>query len=207
MSITVKIDTKRLERALRIAPQYIKAELGDQFDRIGKSQMKAVMPQFKRSGWGDGQNMFAFGARRLWGTFKIVMKFGRGGVQDMGVRIFSNSKTAEDQEKGATYSGKEIAVPLYANSRNKAEMYSRGRYPRLLKKWKNPRKIKGLFVKTFKGERYLCERDGKSLIPRYVLKTRTTNKKRMRFYETWDKSMPKYLGYLNQGVSKALARL
>jgi hypothetical protein len=198
------INTKLLEKAIRIGPQYLKEELGDAFDHVGRKFLKAWRKERLQGPPGVKAR-----PRGIFTHFKRVMLTPLGGLNDMGTVIYTDSKIAKLHELGGTVEagGRSMAVPLSART----QMFTTS--GALRKRYKKPQNIKNLRVVPFKGKRFLVKfkRGSGELEPKnilYVLKNKIQIRPRLGFFSTWHESMELFaIARLNKAVKKALDRI
>jgi len=198
---TVEVDTKELERAIKIAPRVLKAELGDGMDRISKGFLK----RFRQQQLQGPPGVRGASGRGLFGTFKRVSLVSST-IEGMGMQIYSDSKIAKLHEEGGTVrdpSGGRLAVPLSSRS----QMFTaRGK---LRARYKKPRELKNVKPMRFKGQTFLARvtKKAQKILPLYVLKRQVRIKPRLGFYRTWDGLANYRINILNQSIEKALRKI
>jgi len=199
MELQVEVNSKKLQEALRRVPGYLRIGMSDALDHSAKKFFKTWKAE--RLQGPPGVRVFRGG---LLTRFKKNFFGGGGNVMDMGVSIYTDSKTARLHETGGTVtagSGK-LAVPL---SRNK-EMYTAS--GQLRKRFRDPGQLKNVEPVKIKGKTYLAKiiRKTREIKPLYVLKRSVRLKPRLQFYQTWEKLQPLRMQYINKAISKALKR-
>ncbi len=199
--LTVEIDTRRLERAIKIAPRVLKFELADGMDRIGKGFLKRFRQQ-QLQGPPGVRGASGYG---LFGTFKRVFLVSPT-IEGMGTQIFSDSKIAKLQETGGIVTnpgGGRLAVPLSART----EMFTA--QGKLRPRFKRPRELKNVHPMRFKGQTFLARvtKRAQKILPLYVLKRMVRLKPRLGFYRTWDGLVNYRIEILNKSIDKALRQI
>ncbi len=201
MELQVEIDSKNLERAIKIAPQVLKFELADGMDRISKGFLK----RFRESQLQGPPGVRGASGHGLYGTFKRVSLISPT-IEGMGMEIFSESKIAKLHEIGGVVqdpSGGRLAVPLSART----EMFtSEGK---LRARFKRPRELGNVRAMKLKGKTFLAKvtKGFKKILPLYVLKRQVRLKPRLGFYRTWDGLANYRIEILNQSIQKALDKI
>jgi len=199
--LTVEIDTRRLERAIKIAPRVLKFELADGMDRIGKGFLK----RFRQQQLQGPPGVRGESGHGLFGTFKRVFLVSPT-IEGMGTEIFSDSKIARLHETGGIVTdpgGGRLAVPLSART----EMFTaRGK---LRPRFKRPRELKNVHPMRFKGQTFLARvtKRAQKILPLYVLKRMVRLKPRLGFYRTWDGLVNYRIEILNKAIEKALRKI
>ncbi len=200
--IDTQIDTKKLERAIKIVPRQLKIELGDAFDYLGRKFLKTLWKTRLQ-----GPPRLRARPRGLFKHFKRVMLVPSTGIDGMGTVIYTKSKIARIHEEGGVITGKggkRLAVPLSMRS----QMYT-GRGS-LKKRYKEPGKIKNLREIPLKGKRFLVKFKKKrdSELKRenilYVKKNQIRIKPRLGFFDTWDGLERLRIPRINRAIQKAL---
>ena len=197
--LDIKLDTRRLEKAIRSVPIALRQEFGKEFDHIQRS----FLGTFYKTRLKGPPGIRAYGGRRgLFGTFNKSMIVSPS-IEGMGLEIFTHSKIAKIHETGGRVTatgGANLAVPLS----DRTEMFtSRGK---LKKRYKDPSKLKNTFEIVSRGKTFLAKNIGGEVKPLYVLKGHVRLKPRLEFYRTWDSMQNKVFTYLNRAVDKSLKR-
>jgi len=203
VQLTTEIDTRALERALKIAPRVLKFELADGLDRIGKGFLK----RFRQQQLQGPPGVRGASGHGLFGTFKRVF-FVAPEIEGMGIEVFSESKIAKLHETGGTVrdpGGKRLAVPLSART----EMFTPS--GKLRARYKRPKELKNvrpIWIKS-KGKTFLAriKRGSEKILPLYVLKRQVRIKPRLGFYRTWDGLVNYRIDILNKSIEKALRKI
>jgi len=201
VQLKTEIDTRNLERVIKIAPRVLKFELADGMDRIGKGFLK----RFRQQQLQGPPGVRGASGHGLFGTFKRVFLVSPT-IEGMGIEIFSDSKIAKLHETGGTVrdkSGGRLAVPLSARS----QMYTQS--GKLRSRYKRPRELKNVRAIRLKGETFLARvtKRAQKILPLYVLKRQVRIKPRLGFYRTWDGLVNYRIDILNKSVEKALRKL
>ncbi len=198
--LTVEINTKNLEKAIRLFPKELKMELGDGFDHISRKFLK-TFKQTRLQG-PPGVKARSHGIFTHFTRASLVSR----DIEGMGMTIFSDSKISRMHEEGATIKssgGERLAAPLSA----RPEMFIGGQYPgRLKKKYRDPRAMKNVIRIILKGKQFLVKvkRRSKELLPLFVLKNQIRIRPRLGFYKTWDDMQNERIIILNKSVKKAI---
>lgn len=206
MMLDMEVDKTRLEKALRIAPQELKKELWDEFDHINRS----FLSTFRKTRLQGPPGIYGDGRRGLFGTFGKRRFGAMAKIEDMGMEIYSSSKTIGPRHQFGiplVAKGDHLLIPFRANTAAREKMYTSGKKPRLRKKFQDASNIKGLFSMKIKGEEYLAKRYGPKVVLMYIKKKKAEYKDALGFYETWNAFIPKAITYMNRAVEKALARI
>jgi hypothetical protein len=201
VELLTEVDTKNLERAIKIAPRVLKFELADGMDRIGKGFLKRFRQKQLQ---GPPEGIRGASGHGLFGTFKRVSLVSPT-IDGMGIEIFSNSKIARLHETGGiirSKSGGRLAVPLSARS----EMFKKDK---LLARYKKPYELKNIKAMRFKGKTFLARvtKRAQKILPLYVLKRQVRIKPRLGFYRTWDGLVNYRIDILNKSIEKALRKI
>jgi len=201
--LTVEINTKDLETALRIFPKELKYEIADGMDHISKKFL------------GTWRKARLFGPPGIRGNtqFGLFGRFHRAslipgeneGIEGMGMIIFTDSKIARMQEFGARVTnpgGGKVAVPLSA----RAEMFTGD--GRLKTKYRHPQEISNVKKIFLRGKGYLAKfvQRAKTIIPMYILKNSVRIKPRLGFYLTWDSMQNARIEILNKSIKNTLEK-
>ncbi len=198
--LTVEINTKNLERAIRLFPKELKMELGDGFDHISRKFLKT----FKQSRL-QGPPGVRARPHGIFTHFTRASLVSRD-IEGMGMTIFSDSKISRMHEEGATIKsagGERLAAPLSA----RPEMFMGGQYPgRLKKKYRDPHAMKNVIRIVLKGKQFLAKvkKRSRELLPLFVLKNQIRIRPRLGFYKTWDDMQNERISILNKSIKKAL---
>lgn len=201
----VEINTAKLDKALRIAPDQLKMELGDAFDYLGRKFLK-ILKQTRLQG-PPGIRGRTHG---IFKRFKRVMLVPTAGIQSMGTEIFTDSKIARLHEEGGVVEAGgtgSLSVPLSVRT----QMYTASGV--LRQRYKKPSALKNLKMIPLKGKRFLVKfrsRKDYELTPDkilYVLKNRVKIKPRLGFYMTWQNMENLRIQRLNNAIHKALQKV
>jgi len=198
--LIVEINTKNLERAIRIFPKELKYEIADGMDHISRKFLKT------------------FRQERLQGPpgirgrpHGIFTHFSRASllsqdIEGMGMVIFSDSKIARMHEEGATVKnpgGGKLAVPLSARK----ELFTAD--GRLKKQYRQPRLLKNVVPIQLRGKTFLArvKKKLRELLPLFVLKNSVRIRPRLMFYKTWDEMQNERIQILNKSIEKTLSKV
>ncbi|MDP2943364.1 MAG: hypothetical protein Q8O36_07690 [Candidatus Omnitrophota bacterium] len=198
--LTIEINTKNLEKAIRLFPKELKMELGDGFDHISRKFLK-IFKQTRLQG-PPGVKARPHGIFTHFTRASLVSR----DIEGMGMTIFSDSKISRMHEEGATIKsagGERLAAPLSA----RPEMFIGGQYPgRLKKRYRDPRAMKNVIRIILKGKQFLAKvkRRSRELLPLFVLKNQIRIRPRLGFYKTWDDMQNERIIILNKSVKKAI---
>ncbi|MCX5712124.1 MAG: hypothetical protein NTY47_03500, partial [Candidatus Omnitrophica bacterium] len=161
--LTVEINTKNLEKALRLFPKELKYEIADGMDHISRRFLKNFWqarlqgpPGIKAHGHGFFSHFY---------RASLVAS----DIEGMGMVIFSDSKIAKLHEEGGRVSspgGRKLAVPLSART----EMFKAD--GALKMQYKHPSMIKNVIPIVLRGKTYLAKvkQRAKEILPLFVLK-------------------------------------
>ena len=195
--LTVEINTKNLEMALRIFPKELKYEIADGMDHISRR----FLSTFKKARL-QGPPGVRGGPHGIFSHFYRASLVAQD-IEGMGMVIFSDSKISRMHEFGQVVTnpgGGKIAVPLSART----EMfYSDGR---LKTKYRKPQSISNVKKIFLHGKGYLAKiiKKAKTILPMYILKNSVKIKPRLGFYATWDDMQNERIEILNQSIKKVL---
>lgn len=200
MRLITEIDTRALDRAIKIIPRVLKFELGDGMDRISKGFLKRFRQQ-RLQGPPGIRGASGYG---LFGTFKRVSLVSPV-IEGMGMQVYSDSKIAKLHETGGIVKapgGGKIAVPLSARTQMfTAKGRLRGRY-------KRPHQLKNVEPMRLKGQTFLVKvkKRAEKILPLYVLKRSVRLNPRLGFYRLWDSLANYRIEILNRSIDKALRK-
>ena len=177
--LKVEINTKNLERAIRLFPKELKYEIADGMDHATRKFLK-IFKQTRLQG-PPGIKGRPHGIFTHFSRASLLSQ----DIEGMGMVIFSDSKIARMHEQGATLKnpgGGKLAVPLSARK----ELFTSD--GRLKKQYKQPRLLKNVIPIQLKGKTFLAKVKKKlrELIPIFVLKNSVRIRPRLMFYKTWD---------------------
>ena len=197
--LTVEINTKNLDRALRLFPKDLKFEIADGMDHISRKFLK-VFRQERLQG-PPGIRGRSHGIFTHFSRASLVSQ----DIEGMGMVIFSDSKIARMHEEGATVknqSGGKLAVPLSARK----ELFTSD--GRLKKQYRQPRLLKNVVPIQLRGKTFLAKVKKKlrQILPLFVLKNSVRIRPRLMFYKTWDDMQNERINILNKSVEKALSK-
>ena len=198
--LATEINTKNLERALRIFPKELKYELADGMDHISKKFLKAFR-QTRLQG-SPGIRGRPHGIFTYFKRASLVSK----DIEGMGMVIFTDSKIARLHEEGGTVKnpgGGKLAVPLSA----RAEMFTAD--GRLKRQYKQPKLIKNVIPIQLRGKTFLAKvkKKARELLPLFVLKNQVRIRPRLGFYQTWDSMQNERIAILNKSIEKTLSKV
>jgi hypothetical protein len=198
--LTVEINTKNLDRALRMFPKELKYEIADGMDHISRKFLK-VFRQERLQG-PPGIKGRPHGIFTHFSRASLLSQ----DIEGMGMVIFSDSKIARMHEEGATLKnpgGGKLAVPLSARK----ELFTSD--GRLKKQYKQPRLLKNVIPIQLKGKTFLAKVKKKlrELIPIFVLKNSVRIRPRLMFYRTWDEMQNERIQILNKSIEKTLNKV
>jgi hypothetical protein len=201
VQLITEIDTRALDRAIKIAPRVLKYELADGLDRIGKGFLK----RFRQQQLQGPPGVRGASGHGLLGTFKRVFLVSPD-IEGMGIEIFSESKIAKLHETGGTVKdpgGKRLAVPLSARS----EMFTP--QGKLRARYKKPKELKNVRAMRWRGVTFLARvtKRAAKILPLYVLKRQVRIKPRLGFYRTWDGLVNYRIDILNKSIANALRKI
>lgn len=197
--LTVEINTKNLDRALRLFPKDLKFEIADGMDHISRKFLK-IFRQERLQG-PPGIRGRPHGIFTHFSRASLVSQ----DIEGMGMVIFSDSKIARMHEEGATVknqSGGKLAVPLSARK----ELFTSD--GRLKKQYRQPRLLKNVVPIQLRGKTFLArvKKKLRQILPLFVLKNSVRIRPRLMFYKTWDDMQNERINILNKSVEKALSK-
>ncbi len=198
--LRLEINTKNLERAIRLFPKELKYEIADGMDHVTRKFLK-IFKQTRLQG-PPGIKGRTHGIFTHFQRASLVSQ----NIEGMGMVIFSDSKIARMHEEGATLKnpgGGKLAVPLSARK----ELFTSD--GRLKKQYKQPRLLKNVIPIQLKGKTFLAKVKKKlrELIPIFVLKNSVRIRPRLMFYKTWDDMQNERIDILNKSIEKALNKV
>lgn len=198
--LRLEINTKNLERAIRLFPKELKYEIADGMDHATRKFLK-IFKQTRLQG-PPGIKGRTHGIFTHFQRASLVSQ----NIEGMGMVIFSDSKIARMHEEGATLKnpgGGKLAVPLSARK----ELFTSD--GRLKKQYKQPRLLKNVIPIQLKGKTFLAKVKKKlrELIPIFVLKNSVRIRPRLMFYKTWDDMQNERIDILNKSIEKALNKV
>ncbi|MDD4980697.1 MAG: hypothetical protein PHC54_05465 [Candidatus Omnitrophica bacterium] len=203
----LRIDTRRLDRAMEQAPGILKVEIMDALDHIRKGFFKAL---YISTGLKD-RRFIATKKVGIGRQIRVYRNPGKGDVLDMELGIFTRSKIAALQETGGTVSAKSgmMAIPigkaLTPTGRLKPEYsvfenYRRSYIPSKVK-------IPGLFMMAKNGRMFLMQKEGDKIEPLFILKNQIKIQPRLRMLDTWDRMEGYRMETFNKHIDKALNKI
>lgn len=197
--LKVEINTKNLERAIRLFPKELKYELGDGMDHISRKFLK-IFRQTRLQG-PPGIRAHPHGIFTHFQRASLVSQ----DIEGMGMVIFSDSKIARMHEEGAIVknpSGGKLAVPLSARK----ELFTSS--GKLKKQYRQPRLLKNVIPIQLRGKTFLAKIKKKlrQILPLFVLKNSVRIRPRLMFYKTWDDMQNERIIILNKSIEKALSK-
>ena len=198
--LRLEINTKNLERAIRLFPKELKYELGDGMDHISRKFLK-IFRQTRLQG-PPGIRAHPHGIFTYFQRASLVSQ----DIEGMGMVIFSDSKIARMHEEGATLKnpgGGKLAVPLSARK----ELFTSD--GRLKRQYRRPRLLKNVIRIQLKGKTFLAKVKKKlrEILPLFILKNQVKIKPRLMFYKTWDDLQNERIEILNKSIEKALSKV
>lgn len=198
--LRLEINTKNLERAIRLFPKDLKYELGDGMDHISRKFLK-IFRQTRLQG-PPGIRAHPHGIFTYFQRASLVSQ----DIEGMGMVIFSDSKIARMHEEGATLKnpgGGKLAVPLSARK----ELFTSD--GRLKRQYRRPRLLKNVIRIQLKGKTFLAKVKKKlrEILPLFILKNQVKIKPRLMFYKTWDEIQNERIEILNKSIEKALSKV
>lgn len=203
----VRVDTRRLDRALEQCPNLLKHELLDALDHIRKGYFKAL---YVNTGLKD-RRFIATKKVGIGRHIRVYRNPNKGDMLDMELGIFTRSKITALHEYGGTVSAKSgmMAIPigkaLTGEGRLKEEYSVFQNYRRTF----IPSKVKipGLFIMA-KGSRvFLMKKERDKIEPYFVLKNQIRIQPRLRMRDTWDRMEGYRMETINKHVDRALSKI
>jgi len=194
IKLKIEINSKKLNKALRIAPAEITKQMADAFDHIGKKFMKAF--------WAS-TGVKATPRVGIINRFRYYVN-SKKNLNKMNFRINTYSNVAEIHEKGGTIRAKSgsMALPMGAALTKTGH---------LLKKFrgKDLKDIKGLFPLRIGRTVFLVKkkRGSQGLEPFFILRNQIYIKPRLKFMDTWDSLETFRANQMNEAIEKALAKV
>lgn len=198
--LTVEINTKNLDRALRMFPKELKYEIADGMDHISRKFLK-IFRQERLQG-PPGIRGRSHGIFTHFSRASLLSQ----DIEGMGMLIFSDSKIARMHEEGAVVKnpgGGKLAVPLSA----RRELFTAD--GRLKKQYRQPRLLKNVVPIQLRGKTFLAKVKKKlrELLPLFVLKNSVRIRPRLMFYRTWDDMQNERIHILNKSIEKTLGKV
>lgn len=197
--LKVELNTKNLEKALRIFPKELKYNMADGMDHVSRKFLSA----FRKSRL-QGPPGVRSGSHGIFGYFHRASLVSPD-IEGMGMVIFTDSKIARIHETGATITnpgGGKIAVPL---SRRKEMFQADGR---LKQKFRRPQSINSVKKISLNGKGYLAKiaKKARTITPMYILKNGVRIKPRLGYYQTWDDMQNERIVILNKAVETTIKK-
>ncbi|MDD5108298.1 MAG: hypothetical protein PHC29_02130 [Candidatus Omnitrophica bacterium] len=198
--LTLEINTRNLERALRMFPKELKYEIADGMDHISRKFLKTFRQE--RLQGPPGIKGRPHGIFTHFSRASLLSQ----NIEGMGMVIFSDSKIARMHEEGATLKnpgGGKLAVPLSARK----ELFTAD--GRLKKQYRQPRLLKNVVPIQLRGKTFLAKVKKKlrELLPLFVLKNSVRIRPRLMFYKTWDEMQNERIQILNKSIEKTLNKV
>jgi len=198
--LTVEINTKDLDRALRLFPKELKYEIADGMDHISRKFLKTFRQE--RLQGPPGIKGRPHGIFTHFSRASLVSP----DIEGMGMVIFSDSKIARMHEEGATVKnpgGGKLAVPL---SMRKELFTADGR---LKKQYRHPRMLKNVVPIQLRGKTFLARviKKAREILPLFVLKNSVRIRPRLMFYKTWDDLQNERIQILNKSIENTLSKV
>ncbi len=203
----IRIDARRLDRALEQAPGVLRIEILDALDHIRKGFFKAL---YVNTGLKD-KRFIATKKVGIGRQIRVYRNPKKGDILDMELGIFTRSKIAALLEYGGTVSAKSgmMAIPigkaLGPTGRLKPEYSVFENYRRTY----IPSKVKipGLFMRNVNGRTFLMRREGNKIEPYFVLKNQIRIMPRLRMLDTWGRMEGYRMEVFNKSIDKALNKI
>jgi hypothetical protein len=203
----IRIDARRLDRALEQAPGVLKIEILDALDHIRKGFFKAL---YVNTGLKD-KRFIATKKVGIGRHIRVYRNPDKGDILDMELGIFTRSKITAMQESGGTVGAKSgmMAIPI-----GKA-LSSTGRLRREYSVFENYRrtyipskvKIPGLFMYSKGGQTFLMKKEGDKMEPYFILKNQIRIQPRLRMIDTWGRMEGYRMDVFNKSIDKALNKI
>ncbi len=198
--LTVEMNTKSFETALRVFPKELKMELGDGMDHISKKFLKQFY-QTRLQG-SPGIKARPHGIFTHFRRASLVSQT----IEGMGMVIFSDSKISRLHEEGGIVKnpgGAKLAVPLSART----ELFTSDGL--LKKQYRKPRTLKNVVPIKLRDKTFLAKVKQKlrSILPLFVLKNQIRIRPRLGFYKTWDDMQNERINILNKSIQKTLEKV
>jgi hypothetical protein len=203
----IRIDARRLDRALELAPGILKEELLDALDHIRRGFFKAL---YVNTGLKD-KRFIATKNVGIGRHIKYYRNPNKGDILDMELGIFSRSKVVALHERGGTVRAKSglMAIPigdaLTSTGRLKPEYSEFYNYRRSYNPATN--KIPGLFMLKKNGKFLLAQKIGKIIRTLFVLKNQISIQPRLRMMDTWNRMEGYRMEVFNKSIEKALNKI
>lgn len=197
--LTVEINTKDLETALRIFPKELKYEIADGMDHISRK----FLSTFKKSRL-QGPPGVHGGPHGIFSRITRASLVAQD-IEGMGMIIFTDSKIARMQEFGARITnpgGGKIAVPLSART----EMFTGD--GRLKTKYRHPQELSNVKKIFFRGKGWLAKiaKRAETATLMYILKNSVRIKPRLGFYLMWNQMQNERIDILNKSIKNTLEK-
>ena len=196
----VRIDTRRVDRALRRVPGLLQEELLDGLDHVRKGFFKAL---YTYSGLKD-KRFLATKNVGIGRHIRVYRNPRKGDILDIQLGIFSRSGIVKIHETGGEIEappGRRLTIPI-------GEALDTGGR---LKKWfrggkKSFARDELFLMRSRSGQSFLVKRSGEKLLFYFVLRNKVKILPRypLRFYDTWDRMEGYRMETLNKHVERAL---
>lgn len=201
--LQMKIDTQDLRAVLVRMPDELLRESHDALDHVSRKFLK-VWKQERLQG-GKGVKASPGG---IFTKFKRSFITNRKGAS-IGVRIWTDSRIAELQEKGGTVrapGGGGLAVPLKSISAAASIILTRG--GKVKKAYKDLRNKKNIEPIQFKGKWFLTKvnRRTNAVLPLFVLQKKINLRPRLGFFETWTNQEGVTFAILADKISRGIKK-
>ncbi len=190
MDISLKINTKKLNKALVATPGLLRENMVDAFDHIGRKFYKTLWSRTQiktRPNVGIGK----------YSKFTVLGKKRRN-PKKVGLIIYSYSKIARVHEEGARIVGN-LAIPIGD------ALTTRGKKKKIYRK--SLQDVKGLFPIETGGKTYLAKTTRKATKFLFVLKRMVQIRPRLKFYNTWDVLESFRTKRIDKAVDKTLKKV
>lgn len=198
--VEAEIDSSKLEKSIRLVPQFLQEELLDGFDHTRRAFFKAL---YQNTGLKD-KRFIKSKDRGIGRRIRVYRNPNKGNILDMELGIFSRSKIVATLEKGATIiskTGGMLAIPM------SAALNLRGRLKNTLRKYGSYSQIPGIFPILLHGKMFLAKKNKEGELELYfVLKNQVKIQPRLRFFDTWQNMEGYRMNILNKSIVKALKR-
>lgn len=198
--IHVNINSDDIERAINRMPRELFEEVTDGLDFIKNRFFK----RFRSERLGGPPGVRGASGKGLFGQFKSHISR-PGSKKGLGLTMFTNSKIAKAHEFGEEIkdpSGGFLAIPLSARKK----MFTRGK---LRSRFKNIRSLKNTFKIILKGKLFIAQRPTKKsreIVPLFVLQRAVQLKKRLGYFDLWDRFEPQAFQMLSKSVGRGVRR-
>jgi hypothetical protein len=197
----VRIDTRRVDRALRRVPGLLQEELLDGLTHIRKGFFKAL---YAYTGLKD-KRFIATKNVGIGRHIRVYRNPRKGDILDIQLGIFSRSGQVKIHETGGEIEappGRRLTIPI-----GEALDPATGRVKKWFRNTKKSFARDELFIfRSKKGQSFLVKRSGEKLLFYFVLRNKVKILPRypLRFYDTWDRMEGYRMETLNKHVERAL---